>query len=59
MKPWQARILDRARDFIRFCLWTAVAINSAMVCIFSIFFTYEFLHHTWQWCLKTLFAEDW
>ena len=57
--PWRESILVRARDWIRFCFGLSMAINLAMICIFSTLFTYQFLDHAWKWCLRTIFAEEW
>lgn len=48
-----------SRDFVRFALWVCLAINAAMLAIFSVFFTYEFLSHLWTYCERVLFRDPW
>ena len=57
--PWKLGVLQNLRKSIRFVLWVGIAVNGAMVCIFSILFTYEFLHHLWDFLFRTWFSEDW
>lgn len=59
MNPWRAGIVEKSRSIIRFALWIFLAVNSAMLCIFSVFFTYEFLHHLWEWCKRVFFSGNW
>jgi len=59
MNPWKQNILDLCRNVIRFALWLALAINGAMVAIFSVVFTCAFLQHAWSWCRRVLFSSAW
>ena len=57
--PWRANLLEKCRSFVRFALWICIATNGAMLCIFSILFSYEFLRHAWGWCNRVLFSRPW
>ena len=59
MNPWSAGLLAKSQSFIRFSLWICLAINCGMLCIFSIFFAYEFLRHLWNWCDRVMFSNPW
>jgi hypothetical protein len=57
--PWRDSFLQRCRNVIRFSLWICLAANAAMVGVFSILFTYQFLRHLWFWCLRAWFSSQW
>lgn len=57
--PWRAGWLEKCRDFLRFALWTCIAINGGMLGVFSVAFTYAFLRHAWGWCNRVLFSRPW
>lgn len=59
MNPWKQSILDFCRNVVRFGLWIAVALNAAMLAVFSIAFTYQFLTHGWTWCRRVMFTGEW
>ena len=57
--PWRASSLEKCRNVIRFSLWSCLVVNAAMVGIFSILFTYQFLRHLWSWCIRGWFSTQW
>ena len=57
--PWQANVIEKCRSFVRFALWLCIAVNGAMLAVFSIMFTHQFLRHTWSWCQRVLFPGEW
>ena len=57
--PWKASLLRGMQQFIRFVLWFCLSLNCFMACVFSICFVYQFLLHSWRWCMRTLFSHDW
>ena len=59
MNPWQQNILELARNFIRFALWCAILLNGAMLTLFSIAFTFQFLFHLWGCLKRVMFDEPW
>jgi hypothetical protein len=59
LDPWRRTLLEFCRNVVRFGLWLALASNAAMLAVFSIVFTYEFLAHSWTWCRRVLFTGTW
>ena len=59
VNPWRASFVEKCRNIIRFSLWTCLALNAAMLGMFSILFTYQFLRHLWSWCIKEWFSRPW
>lgn len=57
--PWNRTPLGYCRDVVRFALWVCLAINAAMLAVFTVFFSYEFLWHFWAYCKRVLFADPW
>lgn len=57
--PWNTNMLGRLRDFIRFCVWMCLAVNSLMISVFSICWMYRFLTHLWHYSLRSIFSSDW
>ena len=59
VNPFQFNVLEKLRDLIRFLLWVSISLIVAMFSLFAIFFVYEFLCHSWQYCMRTLFSQPW
>lgn len=59
MKLWTTDIFFVFRNLIRFLLWTCLVLDLFIVAVFTVFFTYEFTVHLWQWCQRTLFTSPW
>ncbi len=59
MNPWLHNPLDLCRKVIRFALWFAIALNLAMLAIFSIVFTFQFTIHLWGWLDRVMFQGSW
>lgn len=57
--PWNLSVLQLAQSFIRFALWFMLAINSAMLAVFSVCVLYKVLTFTWDWLIRTWFTKPW
>lgn len=59
MNPWEQTAINRCKSIVRFGLWFALTLHAAMLAIFSILFTFQFLRHLWNWCERVLFQSHW
>lgn len=60
MNPWKKEnILNLFRNILRFALWICLVVNGLMISVFSIVFTYNFLHSLWSYLWKRMFSEPW
>ena len=57
--PWNLTTFHLVQTLIRLVLWVMLAVNSAMLCIFSVGVLYKFLTFLWEYLLRTWFAEPW
>ncbi len=59
MNLWQTNFNEKIWDGIRLATWGVLAIDIALACLFTLWFSIEALWHLRGWCARVLFQNDW
>jgi hypothetical protein len=56
---WRQNVTEKLWDGIRLTTWGVLAVDVALLCMFSLWFIAMSLWHLRGWCARVLFNSDW
>ena len=59
MNPFRADVFELCRSFVRTLLWLALAVNAAILTVFSVLLCFHLATFSWRYLLRTVFANEW